>query len=470
MGVRRAMFTQTTPHDPASQYIAPDAEWTALQTLAAEASPARAVAQGDWRADYFASPGASEAFAQLTTAESPILITPPTSAAASHDGVTGMAGGGALDAADLANCRMRLVALTQARVLATWHYNIAARLRALDPLGDLGQVGALATAASRALESVTSLGGTQRVASATLGTLTAGYWDRVSQRALAMPTGLAALDEALGGGLQAGRLITLLGAPGSGKTTLANQWAEHIADAGRPVVYLTLEDAPDTLLAKTMARVGGLDYSAALHGYATQRAAITQALATVAGRRSATRLLYVEDVNGLTLADVKSIAVSHFARYGAQHAAASGISGLDSGGAGVLVVDYLQRLARAQRGPDARDDLRIIVGKLTEDLRGLGRELGCCVVAIASMNRASGYGKAGDVSVLASAKEAGDIEYTADVLMALTDASDDAKARVGLKHEARLLRIDKNRLGEASKKIILDWYPARQQFTEVSDR
>lgn len=447
------MSTQTTatPYDPASEYIAAEAEWTALQTLAADAHPAHAVALGDWRADFFASPGAAAVFTQLTTANAPTLITLPPAANASS------APGAALDAADLAALRARLAGLAQARALAALHYNLGIRLRALDPQGELGDLGALASATGHALDSIAGLGAGQRVASATLAALTQGYWDRVSQRAQAMPTGLGALDEALGGGLQAGRLVTLLGAPGSGKTTLANQWAEHIADAGRPVVYLTLEDASDTLLAKTLARVGSLDYSAALHGYDSQRAAITQALASVAQRRSAARLLYVEDTGGLTLASVKGLAAQHFARYDVAH----------GGGAGVLVVDYLQRLARAQRGPEAREDLRIVVGRLTEDLRGLARDLGCCVIAIASMNRASGYGK--NTDALASAKEAGDIEYTADVLMALTDAPKDNDYKLALRHEPRLLRVDKNRLGE-TRQVALDWWPGRQQFTEIADR
>src|SRR5690348_17226062 len=94
----------------------------------------------------------------------------------------------------------------------------------------------------------------------TLGELTSRFWEAVEQRGTPVPTGIRCLDAALGGGLVPGRLLALLGGPGSGKTALANQIAEAVASSARPVVYLTLEETGMTLLAKTMSRVGDLDY------------------------------------------------------------------------------------------------------------------------------------------------------------------------------------------------------------------
>jgi replicative DNA helicase len=291
----------------------------------------------------------------------------------------------------------------------------------------------------------------------TLGAVARGYWDRFADRREAAPTGLAALDEALGGGLQPGRLVALLGGPGAGKTALACQLAEHIADAGRPVVYLTLEDGAHILTAKTLARLYDLDYGAVMNGYENQRARIMAALASLAQRRSAERLLYVEDTGRLSLAQLAAIARAHFERYNAEREGASG------GGAGLLVVDYLQRWARAQRGADAREDLRQAVGRAADELSNLSRALGCTVLALSSVNRASGYGDNGDSSVLASAKEAGDIEFSADVVAGIVKAKHDTP----MGYEARKLRLDKNRQGAVAE-IALNWRGARQQFTGVS--
>ncbi len=98
---------------------------------------------------------------------------------------------------------------------------------------------------------------------------------------------------------------------------------------------------------------------------------------------------------------------------------------------------------------------------LTEDLRDLARSLNCAVIAVASQSRASGYGNA---NALSSAKESGDIEYTADVLMSLAR---DEQRQAPLRHEARSLSLAKNRLGSQTT-VDLDFRADRQQFTEAA--
>jgi replicative DNA helicase len=294
--------------------------------------------------------------------------------------------------------------------------------------------------------------------------LVARYWEQVAAERDAAPTGLGSLDKALGGGLKAGKLVALLGAPGSGKTTLAQQIAERVANAGRPVCYLTTEDTPAALLGKTLARVGGLDYGLVLEGREANRQAINAALADVAARQSASRLLYIEDTGRLGLADLQTLARTHFEKFNT----AAGANGGEPN-RGLLVVDYLQRWARGQRGPDVREELRHAVTRLIEDLRYVARELDCAVVALSSMSRASGYGRNGELSALGAAKESGDAEYTADVLMAITEPSEQQRQgwQVPPRQQPRILRIDKNRQGPIDA-LRMHWYPARQQWTEVA--
>ena len=74
-------------------------------------------------------------------------------------------------------------------------------------------------------------------------------------------TGIAGLDAVLGGGLFGGNLYIVQGAPGSGKTILANQIAFHHAGLGRRVVYLTLLGEPHDRMLQHLASLEFTDLS-----------------------------------------------------------------------------------------------------------------------------------------------------------------------------------------------------------------
>jgi replicative DNA helicase len=428
-----------------SVYVAPDIEWRVLLSLVIATHPAEVVSSDHWSEDLFASENAQAAFQALAQSTAPLALQVP----AAVDGVAAF-----VDPAELQAARQTLIAFAQFRRLEVVQLNLAREVRRLASSRRVDGVQTLLDAARTALRTVELLN--PQTASptqiATLGELATAYWDRIAEQRQAAATGLGSLDTALGGGLQPKRLFVVLGGPGSGKTTLINQIAERVANGGRPVVYLTTEDPMSTLLAKTVARLGRLDYGAVLQGREGERAAIDGALHELAGRQSAERLLYVEG-NGADLDELAAVAQRHFARFA---------DGAHDGGPGVLVVDYLQRVARAQLKAmrSGVRDLREAVTVLTEDLRDLARSLNCAVVAVASQSRASGYGNA---NALSSAKESGDIEYTADVLMSLAR---DEQRQAPLRHEARFLSLAKNRLGSQTT-VDLDFRADRQQFTEA---
>jgi replicative DNA helicase len=282
------------------------------------------------------------------------------------------------------------------------------------------------------------------------------YWAQATKRVNTAGTSFKSLNEALSGGIEAERLVVLLGAPNTGKTVLAHQIADYIADSGRPVLYVTSEDRPGALIAKTLARVGGIDYTPVLKGRQDCERAIKAAIARQLDRVSAECLRYLDATNGVDMATIRDRARSHFERYSDE---------TQGGGPGVLVVDYLQRIARAMKTRNNLSaDLREVVTRVGEELRGMAMELNCGVIAIASQNR-TGYTR-GESTALASAKESGDIEYCADVLLALVEDKDRKKT---VPHLAPIaLHVDKNRQGKKDIKIALDFYADRQQFTEAA--
>src|SRR5438093_13541694 len=60
-----------------------------------------------------------------------------------------------------------------------------------------------------------------------------------------LPTGLAVLDEALGGGLPRGRIAELAGAPSTGRTGLACAIAAAATRAGETIAWVDPQDAPE---------------------------------------------------------------------------------------------------------------------------------------------------------------------------------------------------------------------------------
>lgn len=286
--------------------------------------------------------------------------------------------------------------------------------------------------------------------------LLASYWQQVAQRRNSASTGFRRLNDVLSGGFETKRLVILLGAPNTGKTTFAHQLADYIADDGRPVLYVTSEDTPGALFAKTLARVGQISYTAVLKGWPQERAKIDAALMAQMDRKSLDRLRYLDATNGITLAHIREKAKQHFALFTAEH----------GGGPGIIFIDYLQQIARDIRTLSGSQlDPREIVTLVVKQFRALAIELECSVVAISSQSR-SGYTRSETQGALASAKESGDIEYCADVLLALTEDKD--KNRVAPPGQTPiLLHVDKNRQGEKNKSIAYNFLGARQMFTEV---
>ena len=80
-----------------------------------------------------------------------------------------------------------------------------------------------------------------------------------------LETGIKALDVALQGGFLRKTLITLYGAPGMGKTALAQWIFETMAKNGHSVLYFNIEMATDQLLARSISRICFEEYGADLN-------------------------------------------------------------------------------------------------------------------------------------------------------------------------------------------------------------
>jgi replicative DNA helicase len=443
-----------------SQYIASfplEDEWRVLVTLAAASSPAAACRSFNWRVELFSNSQTQEAFSLVAREDRSFPLSLPESL---RDPVPY-----SQEELRAARVRMGCVVLFT-RLLPTFQSNLRERLLSImdanvptdGSIVDLltGMVDTTLTGMDvslTTLKTILSPDARDQVTITTQQELDASYWERIGAMREAATTGFRGLNRVLSGGLHADRLMIILGAPGAGKTTFVHQIAEYVANRGRPAAYLACEESPATLYAKTLARLGGVDYAAAQFGWPAYKAQIDAARAIANGRLSATRLLYIDGFR--TLTDLRATVQSHFARYRGDTN--------DAGGPGLLIVDYLQCLAQIiarQSGTPLNENQ--IISQVCYDLRQLAKELTCTVIAISRQHRAGGYGSA---NALSSGSGSGSIEYGADVVMCI-DKDEERKVPIGWK--GRVVVIPKNRLGEADVSVQFDWRGNRQEFRETN--
>lgn len=223
-----------------------------------------------------------------------------------------------------------------------------------------------------------------------------------------VPTGIAALDRLLDGGLRPG-VAVIGGISSTGKTTAALQMADYMASQGRPVLFASIEQTAREMVTKSIGRLmrtyGSVKAERSIAsaqdraGWTdAENAALDRACADYQGR-IAPWLVFLEGCNAAVPIGARQ--VEEASRRMAERC----------GVAPVVFVDYLQLMAPLHEGATER--------KATDEnvtaLRQMANKLRTPVVCVASLNRASYYSPVD----LESFKESGGIEYGADVVLGM---------------------------------------------------
>ena len=224
-----------------------------------------------------------------------------------------------------------------------------------------------------------------------------------------VPTGFAHLDSMLGGGLTEG--LYIFGATSSfGKTTISVQIADRIARSGHPVLFLSIEQSAQEIVAKSLSRLTH-DPSRSVNGgcsasdLTSEQARNTwtpddydkliQAVQAYSGQ-IAPNLRILEARKRPSVDDVRTTAETMRAEFGRPP---------------IVMVDYLQLLAPR----DAHMTEKQAVDDNVTALSQLARDLKTAVWCVASLNRESYSGPID----FESFKESGAVEYGADCLLGL---------------------------------------------------
>lgn len=285
--------------------------------------------------------------------------------------------------------------------------------------------------------------------------------ERVSMPYIA--TGFTQLDAVLGGGLTPG--VHYIGAVSSlGKSTFCLQMADHVASQKHPVVYVSLEMSGLALTAKLISRYSFCQLnnndarsSSQLVNKSVLNAmhesdwdALQQAIATVQAHGE-----YLTILEG----DTKPLNVDDIVQYIERYVEAYGV-------APVVFIDYLQILAPSKRM--ARSTDKPIVDYNIGQFRLLARRHNTPVVVISSFNRA-GYNTEAS---MADFKESGNIEYSADTLLALqfagvgTDGFDVNAAKVRDPRSIELVVL-KQRYGKTGDRLRFRFFAQYSYFEGV---
>ena len=175
-------------------------------------------------------------------------------------------------------------------------------------------------------------------------------------------TGYMALDELLGGGMLNSGLYLLAARPGMGKTTLALNIADRVAQAD-PVLFVSLEMDTEQLSAKRISRETGIPSQKLLMQALTQE---EEDRVAAASRKLAGLALWSNAAPTVTVDDI-------------------GVLARSIGGLRLIVVDYFGKILPP---PAARRYGRVeYTTEISGDLKNLARALRIPILVLCQLNR-----------------------------------------------------------------------------------
>ena len=232
-------------------------------------------------------------------------------------------------------------------------------------------------------------------------------------------------------------VIILAGAPSCGKTTLAKQIADTVAEVEKvPVLFYSFEQSAEELRIKSLSRLSSVNSRHIWKGRAGNLEwKKVEAAAGEYLQGTGPYLTIIEAGRKDTVEAIGAAAIMAQRKAG--------------GGRVLLVLDYLQIIPAGKEAPDA---IREKIDANLSELRRLSRDLKSPVLVVSSQNREA-Y-KENKPPTLAALKESGGIEYSADAVICLwrdKDESETLTRDLSMKTDRIEAHVLKNRNGELAR-------------------
>lgn len=261
-------------------------------------------------------------------------------------------------------------------------------------------------------------------------------------------TGSPKLDAFLGGGFRCTGTYVLSGGPGAGKTTKTLDFAEGAMMAGWPVIYMSGELSPDLLLARMASKKLGMSW---LDVVDMPKDAPQVPYYDAFAKNLGDHLWILDPEETQTYPEyVMNIRWHLNTKYGFNVPV-------------LLIADYIQDIAQprtSQKGVE----LRNAVADLSREWRLFAQEQQCPMLIVSSTGRQFYAGQEeneADASLIASAKEAGEVEYNVFSVMYL-------RRRTYGQFRFSEIVVAKNRFGENPVSILYETNPVTGESKESS--
>lgn len=246
-------------------------------------------------------------------------------------------------------------------------------------------------------------------------------------------------------------VIILAGAPSCGKTTLAKQIADTVAEVEKvPVLFYSFEQSAEELRIKSLSRLSSVNSRHIWKGRAGNLEwKKVEAAAGEYLQGTGPYLTIIEAGRKDTVEAIRAAALMAQRKAG--------------GGRVLLVLDYLQIIPAGKEAPDA---LRERIDANLSELRRLSRDLKSPVLVVSTMNR-DAY-KKNERPTMAALKESGGIEYSADAVICLwrdKGESETLTRDLRIKTDRIEAHVLKNRNGELAR-VKLNFTKAWALFTD----
>ena len=228
--------------------------------------------------------------------------------------------------------------------------------------------------------------------------------------------------------------LTIIGArPGVGKTTLALQMAEHIAERGTETAIISLEMSDTQVIQKLISR------RARINSYKMRMGTLeTKELEQV----------------GIVSAEIAELPIHLITKARTiQHIENIARKLKNKNNLGLMVIDYIQLIKNKGKFNSREQE----VADITRTLKLLSLELNIPIVGLCQLNRNA----ARQEPTLADLRESGAIEQDADNILFLYQEAESTETVVDI-----TLKLAKQRAGETGK-ISLKFNKANSEFREV---